>query len=219
MDANTQNISEATIALIDSLKSTTSHFGLANSGGEYKIITEMFLYKYFNDKFGYEAKRDKIYGERLSKADKWDAEYDKFTEEEVEDLFSYLPASVPLLKPEHTLAHLYNTSGAGDFSTRLDATLIDIANLNADTFSVVTSGKSRVNIFSALTQFVTDPQKRDHIYVFNFHVILPAKIAGFSLRTSKRKHAIIDRRKCYGIDIKSKRYSCGIQRTRCFRYK
>lgn len=91
MDANTQNISEATIALIDSLKSTTSHFGLANSGGEYKIITEMFLYKYFNDKFGYEAKRDKIYGERLSKADKWDAEYDKFTEEEVEDLFSYLP--------------------------------------------------------------------------------------------------------------------------------
>ena len=57
MDANTQNISEATISLIDSLKSTTSHFGLANSGGEYKIITEMFLYKYFNDKFGYEAKR------------------------------------------------------------------------------------------------------------------------------------------------------------------
>ena len=146
MDANTQNISEATIALIDSLKSTTSHFGLANSGSEYKIITEMFLYKYFNDKFGYEAKRDKVYGERLSKADKWDAEYDKFTEDEVEDLFSYLPASVPLLKPEHTLAHLYNTSGAGDFSTRLDATLIDIANLNADTFSVVTSGKSRVNI-------------------------------------------------------------------------
>ena len=66
MDANTQNISEATIALIDSLKSTTSHFGLANSGSEYKIITEMFLYKYFNDKFGYEAKRDKVYGERLS---------------------------------------------------------------------------------------------------------------------------------------------------------
>ena len=169
MDANTQNISEATIALIDSLKSTTSHFGLANSGGEYKIITEMFLYKYFNDKFGYEAKRDKIYGERLRKADKWDAEYDKFTEEEVEDLFSYLPASVPLLKPEHTLAHLYNTSGAGDFSTRLDATLIDIANLNADTF-------------------VTDPQKRDDFArslmssgaSFNFESVFAEKYDFFS---------------------------------------
>ena len=39
MDANTQSISEATIALIDSLKSTTSHYGLANSGSAYKIIT------------------------------------------------------------------------------------------------------------------------------------------------------------------------------------
>lgn len=28
-----------------------------------------------------------MYGERLSKAEKWDAEYDTFTEEEVEDLF------------------------------------------------------------------------------------------------------------------------------------
>ena len=67
------NISEATIALIDSLKSTTSAFGLAGTGSEYKIVTEMFLYKFFNDKFGYEAKRDSMYGERLSKAEKWDA--------------------------------------------------------------------------------------------------------------------------------------------------
>ena len=42
------NISEATIALIDSLKSTTSAFGLAGTGSEYKIVTEMFLYKFFN---------------------------------------------------------------------------------------------------------------------------------------------------------------------------
>ena len=145
------NISEATIALIDSLKGTTGAFGLAGTGSEYKIVTEMFLYKFFNDKFGYEAKRDKMYGERLSKAEKWDAEYDTFTEDEVEDLFSYLPASVPRLKPEHTLSHLYNSSTKGDFSTLLDATLVDIATLNSQTFSVTTSGKSKVNIFFPLT--------------------------------------------------------------------
>ena len=61
------NITEATIALIDSLKSTTGAFGLAGTGSEYKIVTEMFLYKFFNDKFGYEAKRDQIYGPRLTK--------------------------------------------------------------------------------------------------------------------------------------------------------
>ena len=182
------NITESTIALIDSLKSTTGAFGLAGPGSEYKIVTEMFLSKFFNDKFGYEAKRDKMYGERLSKAEKWDAEYDTFTEEEVEDLFSYLSASVPRLKPEHTLSHLYNSTGKGDFSTLLDATLIDIANINADTFSVTTSGKSKVNIFSAITTFVTDTQKRDefakslmrNVASFNFEHVFIEKYDFFS---------------------------------------
>ena len=182
------NITESTIALIDSLKSTTGSFGLAGTGSEYKIVTEMFLYKFFNDKFGYEAKRDKMYGERLSKAEKWDAEYDTFTDDEVEDLFSYLPASVPRLKPEHTLSHLYNSTGKGDFSTLLDAILIDIANINADTFSVTTSGKSKVNIFSAITTFVTDTQKRDefakslmrNVASFNFEHVFIEKYDFFS---------------------------------------
>lgn len=182
------SITESTIALIDSLKSTTGAFGLAGTGSEYKIVTELFLYKFFNDKFGYEAKMDQVYGERLRNAEKWDAEYDKFSEDEVEDLFSYLPASVPRLKPEHTLAHLYNSSGMGDFSTLLDATLIDIANINADTFSVTTSGKSRVNIFSAVTTNITDTQKRDEfarslmkdIATFNFEDVFDEKYDFFS---------------------------------------
>ena len=182
------NITESTIAMIDSLKSTTGAFGLAGTGSEYKIVTEMFLYKFFNDKFGYEAKRDKMYGERLSKAEKWDAEYDTFTDDEVEDLFSYLPASVPRLKPEHTLSHLYNSTGKGDFSTLLNAILIDIANINADTFSVTTSGKSKVNIFSVITTFVTDTQKRDefakslmrNVASFNFEHVFIEKYDFFS---------------------------------------
>ena len=182
------NITESTIALIDSLKSTTGAFGLAGTGSEYKIVTELFLYKFFNDKFGFEAKRDKIYGPRLSKVEKWDAEYDSFTEEEVEDLFSYLPASVPRLKPEHTLSHLYNASGKGDFSTLLDATLVDIAELNADNFAVTTSGKSRVNIFSKVTVYITDVQKRDefakalmrNIASFNFEEVFTEKYDFFS---------------------------------------
>ena len=110
MKQDTQAIEAKTIGLIDSLRTTCGEYGLAGGGSEYKIITEMFLYKFFNDKFGYEAKRMPIYGERLSKADKWDAEYDKFDEEEVEDLFSYLPGSVPKMAPHHTLSHLYNAS-------------------------------------------------------------------------------------------------------------
>lgn len=182
------NISDATIALIDSLKSTTNAFGLAGTGSEYRIVTEMFLYKFFNDKFGYEAKLDEEYGERLRNAEKWDAEYDTFTDEEVEDLFSYLPASVPRLRPKHTLSHLYNASSQGDFSTLLDQTLVDIANLNARNFSVSTSGKNKVNIFNTITNYVTDTQKRDefarslmrNVASFNFEDVFGEKYDFFS---------------------------------------
>ena len=183
-----QNLNLKTIALIDSLKSTTGAYGLANNGSEYKIITEIFLYKFFNDKFGYEAKRAPEYGERLKKAEKWDAEYDSFTEDEVEDLFTYLPGSVPRLKPHQTLAHLYNASGQGDFSALLDSTLIEIASQNADTFSVSTSGKSKVSIFTAVTTYVTDTSKRDAfakalmstVTSFNFETVFDEKYDFFS---------------------------------------
>ena len=183
-----QDLNSKTIALIDSLKSTTGAYGLANNGSEYKIITEIFLYKFFNDKFGYEAKRAPEYGERLKKAEKWDAEYDSFTEDEVEDLFTYLPGSVPRLKPHQTLAHLYNASGQGDFSALLDSTLIEIASQNADTFSVSTSGKSKVSIFTAVTTYVTDTSKRDAfakalmstVTSFNFETVFDEKYDFFS---------------------------------------
>lgn len=184
-----KDITRLTIELIDSLKSTTGAFGLAGTGSEYKIVTEIFLYKFFNDKFGYEAKRNKLYGERLCKKESnWDEEYDKFTEEEVEDLFSYLPASVPRLKPEHTLSHIYNSANKGDFADILDATLLDIASLNSDTFAVTTSGKSKVNIFSQITTYITDINKRDefakslirNIASFNFEEVFSEKYDFFS---------------------------------------
>ena len=50
-------IKQQTKDLIDRLKSTTNNIGLGNSGNEYTVIVETFLYKFLNDKFIYEAKR------------------------------------------------------------------------------------------------------------------------------------------------------------------
>lgn len=183
-----QEIEQATTSLIDSLKKTTGNYGLGNGGDEYRIVIEIFLYKYFNDKFGFEAKKTPIYGERLTKAEKWDNEYDKFTDEEVEDLFTFLPSSAPRLKPHHTLAHIYNASTHGDFSTILDTTLVEIAQLNVDTFSVVTDGGNRINIFSPITTVVPDADKRDlfaralvnNIASFNFEDVFVEKYDFFS---------------------------------------
>ena len=124
----------------------------------------------------------------MSKAEKWDVEYDSFTDEEVEDLFSYMGGGIPLIKPHQTLSHLYNASTQGDFSALLDSTLVDIATYNQDQFSVVTSGKAKVNIFAAVTPYVTDIGKRDdfakalvkNIAEFNFEEVFNEKYDFFS---------------------------------------
>lgn len=160
-----KNIDQATRQLIDALKQTCGAFGLGNDGNEYKIIVQVFLYKYFNDKFGYEAKKTPIYGDRLKKAKKWDEEYDKFTDDEVEDLFTYLPSNTPKMRPEHTIAHLYNAQGQGDFSNLFDSTMVSISYLNSDIFSMATVNKTKLTIFEPITIFIPDSAQRDQFAV------------------------------------------------------
>ena len=52
----TKQIIEKTEALIDALRATCSGYGLSGDSSEYKIIVQVFLYKFLNDKFGYEIK-------------------------------------------------------------------------------------------------------------------------------------------------------------------
>ena len=47
---------KSTKSLIDSLKSICSTYGLGGDGNEFKIITQVFLYKFLNDKFIHEIK-------------------------------------------------------------------------------------------------------------------------------------------------------------------
>ena len=179
------NIEEKTKQLIDRLKATCKDYGLSNTGNEYLIITDIFLYKYMNDLFGHEAK---MVNDRLGHADLWDVEYDKFTKEEEDDLFTYLSAGTPLLRHEHTLAHLVNASQKPDFADIFDATLIAIGDLNADVFSMTTAGNKHFTIFHRLTHFVTDPERQkqfaaalvSHLATFDFDPILGEKYDFFS---------------------------------------
>ena len=163
---NTEAIEQSTKQLIDALKSTCGAFGLGTDGNEYKIIIQVFLYKYMNDKFGYEAKRvDTELGRRLKNAKKWEAEYDKFSEDEAFELFDYLPPATPMLLPEHTISHIYNSQQKKDFATLFDSTMVDIANLNAEVFSTTTAENTRLTIFEEITPFVSDKSKRDEFAI------------------------------------------------------
>ena len=163
---NTEKIEQSTKQLIDALKRTCGAFGLGNDGNEYKIIIQVFLYNYMNDKFGYEAKRvDTELGHRLKNAKKWEAEYDKFSEDEAFELFDYLPPATPMLLPEHTISHIYNSQQKKDFATLFDSTMVDIANLNAEVFSTTTAENTRLTIFEEITPFVSDKSKRNEFAI------------------------------------------------------
>lgn len=150
-------IKEKTIKLIDDLKSTCQTYGMGNDGNEYKIITQVFLYKFINDKFGYEVKKIST---KLKSAEKWEVEYAKMSEDEILDIFDELSPDVPRLNPEHLIANLWNQQAKGDFDLIFDGTMTDIADKNIDIFSTQTTQNTKIPIFEKLTVYVTDDGAR-----------------------------------------------------------
>ena len=173
-------IKEKTISLIDSLKSTCQTYGMGNDGNEYKIITQVFLYKYLNDKFGYEIKKlDK----RIASAEKWEIAYSELSEDDREDLFDTMNPDIPRLNPEHLISHLWNQQAKGDFDLIFDQTMIDIADKNIDIFSTQTTQNTKIPLFEKLTQYVTDEAQRAP-----FARALIDKLVNFSFEETFSEH-------------------------------
>lgn len=186
----TTNIEIQTKKLIDDLKATCASYGLGNDGNEYKIITQIFLYKFLNDKFGYEVKlvKEPLYHSRLKLAEKWEDALKGFTDEEYEDLLSFLPADSPKLKREHFISNMYNQQHRSDFSALFDATMVDIANYNAEIFSMKTESETKLTLFENITVHIPDTMKRDEfaralvsrLVNFNFEQVFTKKYDFFS---------------------------------------
>ena len=152
-----EDIKQKTIELIDALKATCRDFGMGNDGNEYKVITQVFLYKFLNDKFGYEAKK---ISQTLKDAESWEKAYSAMSNKEIEDLFDSLSPDVLRLRPEHLVSTLWNQQKKGDFDLIFDSTMIDIAENNSAIFSTLTSKDTKILLFEKLTEYVTDPAQR-----------------------------------------------------------
>lgn len=174
------NIKEKTINLIDELKATCQIYGMGNDGNEYKIITQVFLYKFINDKFGHEVKKAE---DTLKDAEKWELEYEQMSEDERLDLFDSLSADVPKLLPTHLISYLWNQQTKGDFDLIFDNTMKDIADTNLAVFATQTTQNTKIPIFEALTPYVTDVNERA-----NFARALIDKLANFSFEEAFDKH-------------------------------
>lgn len=174
------DIKQETINLIDELKSTCQSFGLGNDGNEYKIITQVFLYKFLNDKFGFEMKK---ISPKLKNAEKWEEEYSRLSDDERLDLFDKLSPDVPRLNPEHLISFLWNQQSKGDFDIIFDSTMIGIADKNIDIFSTQTSQNTKIPLFEKLTVFITDDAQRAP-----FARALIDKLARFSFEEAFGEH-------------------------------
>ena len=173
-------IKEKTTALIDSLKATCQSYGMGNDGNEYKIITQVFLYKFLNDKFGYEVKK---ISPALKNAEKWELAYGKMSEDEREDIHDGLSPEVPILYPEHLIANLWNQQAKGDFDIIFDSTMTDIADKNMAIFSTQTTQNTKIPLFEKLTQYVTDDAQRAP-----FARALVDKLVNFSFEEAFAEH-------------------------------
>lgn len=154
----TQEFEQRTRQLIDNLKSICANYGLGNDGNEFKIITQVFLYKFLNDKFAFEAK--KIQPE-LAQGASWEQAIAKLSAKKREMLQLQMGPDTARLKPEHFIAHLFGRQNAPEFAKLFDDTLRDIAISNNDIFAVKTEGGAKVTLFDRVSEYIADPSKRD----------------------------------------------------------
>ena len=152
------NYTSKTKELIDDLKAICTSNGLGNDGNEFKIITQVFLYKYLNDKFLHEIKQTDT---ALAKAIDIGAVLEKYSDDDYEMLLMSLHPSAARLKREHFITFLANNANEDDFHKRFDDTLLDIGRFNEAIFSIKTDSGAKVVLFDELSQFIADPSKRD----------------------------------------------------------
>ena len=161
--------------LIDDIKATCASYGLGNDGNEYKIITQMFLYKFVNDRFGHDYRA--IAGS--SKESKWESELDLMSDEAFAKLQVQMPPGGVVLERHQLISFLHNRQNEPDFSALLDTTLLDISEANSEVFSVLTANRSKIRLFDEVSIFVQDQGQRDQFCRALINSLISVSFEGF----------------------------------------
>jgi len=148
---NIEEIKNQTYALIDDLKKTTTENGLAGSGNEYVVIVEIFLYKFLNDKFIYEAKKE---NPELANAEDFFAALDAMSEDDYEEMCDSMLDTI-ILKKEHLIPFLAKRQNEDKFAELFDSTLESIASENSDIFYILNEDETRVSIMKPISDVVS----------------------------------------------------------------
>src|SRR3989338_1592720 len=176
---------QKTKELIDALKTICSNYGLANTGNEYKVITEVFLYKFLNDKFFYEVRKaDK----ELKNSPNIEKDLLNLSDKDYNYLLEKLGEKAAKFKKTHFISYLHNKQNTDDFAALFDKTLIEIADLNIKLFSVATIDGEKIRLFGKLSQYVIESREKspfckaiiNKLVAFSFEPVFEEKYDFFS---------------------------------------
>lgn len=182
----TLSIQQRTKDLIDRLKSTTSVNGLGNSGNEYVVIVQIFLYKFLNDKFIYSAKKEMP--ELVENGKDIYESLKAMSDDEFKELCALLEDTV-ILKREHLIPFVSQRRNDENFAKIMDSTMEGIAAENDDVFFIVNEDNSRVPIIKPISDLISGgPTKKnsfcksliDDISTFSFETVFDAGYDFFS---------------------------------------
>ena len=146
-----QEFERQTKALIDDLKAVCANYGLGNDGNEFKIITQVFLYKFLNDKFIYEVKK---LDAEIADADNVDEALRAYSVDDYEMLMMQLGGSTARISPDQFISSLFNRQNEPNFAELFDKTLLDIASANSKIFSAVTDEGEKIALFEDISSYV-----------------------------------------------------------------
>ena len=176
--------------MIDELKAVCSEYGLSNTGNEYKIISDSFLYKYLNDKFLYEFKKIDKNLTKDSTTKEVEEEITKLSPSEMSRYRYGLGANVAYIRKEFLVSYLFNNknSTTPKFYVLFDNALDGISNDNIEIFSVRTGSKERIKLFSPISQYIIESNKKndfakaiiDKLVEFSFDEVFEEKYDFFA---------------------------------------
>ena len=161
-----REIIRKTEKMIDELKSVCSTYGLGNASSEYKIITEIFLYKYLNDKFIYETKKVAKELNENSTTKEVEKYLDSLSPEQFSILTMRMGANVAKIQNAYRVSTLFNNQNSTipEFYKLFDNALEGISNDNVDIFSVKTGSEEKIKLFDKLSQYIIESDKRNAFF-------------------------------------------------------
>lgn len=131
--------------MIDELKAMSTALGLANTGDEYKIISELFTYKFLNDKLLYEFEK---------REDK---------DETFEEFVALAGIDIAKMKEEHLIDNLFHRQNEDNFAEILDNVFIEINEMNKDIYTIETTSGKKKPLFEPLSTYIRDADKEEEL--------------------------------------------------------